>query len=90
MSLHSLGPQPTEVCPVSAAWCRLNVARSCVCPGSGGSCGFVPGCLLPRLLPTQPRTDGTAPGFHRFGVMADLRRTDWPSVAPKRHSGARF
>ena len=35
MSLRSLGPQPTKGCPVSAAWCRLNVPRSCVCPGIG-------------------------------------------------------
>ena len=51
MSLRSLGPQPTKGCPVSAAWCWLGVPRSCVCPDSGGWCGFVLGCLLPSLLP---------------------------------------
>ena len=53
MSLRSLGPQPTEVCPVSdsAGWCWLSVPRSRVCPGSGGWCGFVLDCLLPSLLP---------------------------------------
>src|SRR5437762_4692418 len=52
MSLRSLGPQPTKMCPVSAAWCCLGVSRPRFCPDSGGWCGFVLGCLLPSLLPS--------------------------------------
>ena len=54
MSLRSLGPQPTKMCPVSVAWCRLGVPHSRFCPDSGGWCGFVLGCLLPSLLPGWP------------------------------------
>src|SRR5438270_9586083 len=34
---HSLGPQPTKMCPVSAAWCWLSVPRADVRSGAWGS-----------------------------------------------------
>src|SRR3989441_10671491 len=78
MSLRSLGPQPTKVCPVSAAWCWLSVFRSCVCPGSGRWCDFVLGCLLPSLLPLFPRARESSRGTGRPGAIGESAPEEQP------------